>query len=103
MNGVQDRRMSVIWKVCFFRNFAAAPFRCAPLKSSRRSYISFEKFFSSVQFLSAASFHKTRTLVTFSSMPFILAPALRVIFSRQTGPSWPTVFPRQFQARLASV
>jgi len=93
----RQEEMSVIWKVCFCRNFAAAPFRCAPLKSSRRSYISFENFVSSsVQFLSAASFHKTRTFVTFSSTPFILAtvgpaPALRVIFSGQTGPSWPTV------------
>ena len=48
---------------------------------SRRSYISFENFFSSsVQFLSARSFHKTRNFVTFSSIPFILAPALSCYF-----------------------
>ena len=73
-------------KCVFCRNFAAY-FRCAPLKSSRRSYISFENFFSSsVQFLSAPSFDKTGNFVTLSSTPFILAavgpaPALRVIFS----------------------
>jgi len=80
------------------------------LKSSRHSYISFKNFFSSsVTCLSAAaSFHKTRTFVTFSSIPFILATAgpalaLRVIFSGQTGPSWPTVFSSQLQAGLTRV
>jgi len=92
MNGVEDRRMSVIWKVSFLPKLCCCSFPLCVIEVVAVTFLSKiffllrSSFYRPVVFIRPAILSHSAASPSFWPLPF------RVIFSGQTGPSWPTVF-----------